>query len=230
MGDNVCLTYKFKKSPYSSHSLILNALPAPGDGRRVLDVGCATGYLASILAERGYEVTGMERKEGTGTAFPESVRLVETDLESEFPPIEGLFDFVICADILEHLRDPQRMLQKVLGLLRPDGVVIASLPNSGNIYFRLVVLSGRFPKQDVGLFDRTHVHFFTRSGWAELFSNSGFRFNQISPTGIPVGLVVPSISETLFIRLLEQACFILAKIRPTLFAYQFVVHAKNHTR
>ncbi|MGD0362405.1 MAG: hypothetical protein ABSC93_16130, partial [Bryobacteraceae bacterium] len=52
--------YQLKGSPYSSHSLLLASLPSSGNGRRVLDVGCAGGYLGAILAGRGYCVTGVD--------------------------------------------------------------------------------------------------------------------------------------------------------------------------
>ena len=51
--------YTYKASPYSSHSLLVDSLPAEGRGLRVLDIGCAAGYLAEILAERGYDVVGI---------------------------------------------------------------------------------------------------------------------------------------------------------------------------
>src|SRR5438105_10807617 len=96
--------YTHKLSPYSSHTLLLDALPAEGRGQRVLDVGCASGYLAEILAARGFEVIGLERPGGYGYRFPESVELVEADLDGGVPALRGRFSYVICGDILEHLR------------------------------------------------------------------------------------------------------------------------------
>src|SRR5271157_4910157 len=52
--------YHFKPGPYSSHALLLREFPPQGDGRRVLDVGCAGGYLAEILAQRGFSVVGID--------------------------------------------------------------------------------------------------------------------------------------------------------------------------
>lgn len=152
------MAYEFKPSPYSSHSLLLRSLPEAGDGRRVLDLGCGDGYLGAILARRGYEVIGVDR---AGGSVPPGVTLIEADLDAGLPPLPGQFDFVLCADILEHLRDPLALLRQLPGLLAPSGVLVASLPNSGNIYFRLNILAGRFPRHECGLFDRTHLHFFT---------------------------------------------------------------------
>src|SRR5947208_384730 len=150
--------YTYKSSPYSSHTLLVDALPPEGRGKRVLDIGCAAGYLAEILAGRGYEVVGIERPGGHGDSFPENVTLLEAALDRGLPPLPGKFDYVICGDIIEHLRDPASMLAQIGAVLEPDGRLVASVPNSGNLYFRLTVLAGRFPQDDKGLFDRTPLH------------------------------------------------------------------------
>lgn len=165
MAGGAAPVYEFKASPYSSHSRLLALLPERGEGRRVLDVGCGNGYLAAILARRGYEVTGVERAGGYDERFPRTVRLIEADLEDGLPAVAGPYDYILCADILEHLRDPERLLRRLPELLGEGGEVIASLPNSGHLYFRLQILAGRFPQHDRGLFDRTHLRFYTWDGW-----------------------------------------------------------------
>jgi len=225
-GTMVAAGYAYKSSPYSSHALLLNALLPEGGGKRVLDVGCASGYLAGILAERGYRVVGIERAGGSGDCFPRSVELIEADLDQGLPPVPGRFSYVICGDILEHLRDPGALLRQIASVLEPDGRLIASLPNSGNLYFRLVVLSGRFPQEDKGLFDRTHVRFYVWDGWRGLFADNGFRIAGRKVTGIPVGLALPRWEGSLGVRALEALTYRAARIWPTLFAYQFVVTAQ----
>src|SRR5215471_11493180 len=113
--------YAHKPSRYSSHTLLVEALDPEGAGKRVLDIGCASGYLAGILAERGYNVVGVERPGGYGDHFPESVELVEADLDRGLPPLQGRFSYVICGDILEHLRDPRALLDQIGHVLEPDG-------------------------------------------------------------------------------------------------------------
>lgn len=220
------LVYQLKESPYSSHSQILSLFPANGEGKRVLDVGCANGYLAAILAARGYDVVGVERPGGFGSDFPQNVRLVVADLDRGLPALDGCFDYIVAADILEHVRDPRTLLLQLAEVSAPTTRLIASLPNSGNIYFRLVVLSGRFPKEEKGLFDRTHVHFFTWDGWMELFAESGCQLATSLCTGIPVGLAVPRWSHSFPVRVAERVSYELARLWKTLFAYQFVVSAK----
>ncbi|MBM3738169.1 MAG: class I SAM-dependent methyltransferase [Acidobacteria bacterium] len=224
MPETASAHYTLKPSPYSSHSLLLDLLP-PTTPRRILDVGCGNGYLAEILASRGHQVTGIERPDGVTREFPASVRLIPADLERGLPPL-GTFDTILCADILEHLRDPAALLSQLRRHLAPGGSFICSLPNSGNIHFRLTVLAGRFPKEEKGLFDGTHVQFFTWDGWTRLFASAGLRFESVHPTAIPVGLRFPRWDGTVPVSTAEALCYYLARLRKQLFAYQFVVEAR----
>jgi SAM-dependent methyltransferase len=219
--------YTYKASPYSSHTLLVNALHAEGAGKRVLDVGCAGGYLARILADRGYDVVGIERPGGYHENAPPGVELIEADLDEGLPPLRGKFSYAICGDILEHLRDPGSLLRQIAQILEPDGLLIGSLPNSGNLYFRLVVLAGRFPQEDKGLFDRTHLHFYTWKGWRELFAAAGYQIEDRKVSGIPVGLAAPRWDGSAAVRASEWLAYAAARVRPTLFAYQFVVTARR---
>lgn len=219
--------YSFKPSSWSSHSLLLRAVPEQGQGRRLLDVGCSDGYLAALFYARGYEVTGVERPGGFSEKFPPEVRLVVHDLEQGLPQLSEKYDYIVCADILEHLRDPAALLRQVRDTLAPGGMLIASLPNSGNFWFRLNVLLGRFPQEDKGLFDRTHVRFYMWRGWQELLRETGFHITSVRPTPVPVGLVTPPAWEDSFaVREAERVFYGLAHLRKTLFAYQFVVCAE----
>ncbi len=221
------MVYTFKASPWSSHSRLLGLLPDAGAGRRVLDVGCGDGYLGALLAARGYTVTGLERAGGFSDQFPSDVRLVVADLEQGLPDLEDRYDYVLCADILEHLRYPDRLMQQIRGVLAPGGRVIASLPNSGNFWFRLNILLGRFPQDEKGLFDRTHIRFYMWDGWVRLFHQSGFRVVHDEPTAVPVSLLVtPERQSSLPVRAAESVFYGLAQIWKTLFAYQFVVMAE----
>lgn len=218
--------YGFKDSPYSSHSLLLATLPEHGEGRKVLDLGCGEGYLSEILAARGYQVTGVEHPGRLSSRFPPSVRLIAADLDAGLPDVGSGYAYVLCADVLEHLRDPAALLRALPAVMAPGGLLVASLPNSGNLYFRLNVLMGRFPRHDRGLFDRTHLHFFMWRNWQELFAEAGFLIESCRPTAVPVGLALPRWQGTFAVRAAERISYELARIWKTLFAYQFVVTAQ----
>jgi SAM-dependent methyltransferase len=222
--------YVYKPYRYSSHTLLLEHFPAPGQGRRVLDVGGGEGYLSEVLASRGYSVVCVARPGSARADFPREVELLEADLDLDLPEPGLAFDCVLCGDILEHLRDPLRALQWLRGLMRPSGRVVASLPNSGHLYFRGNVLLGRFPAHDRGLFDRTHLHYFAWENWRRLFTDAGLSIESVKPTAVPIALALGSNPAGLAVRALESLSYALGLIRKTLFAYQFVVVARPENR
>lgn len=215
--------YSFKASPYSSHTLLLQEFAGSGDGCRVLDVGCWAGYVAEVAAARGYAVIGVDRP---GTPFPESISVVPADLDHGLPPLDGMFDIILCADVLEHLRDPVQLLRECRRRLAPRGVLLASLPNSGNFYFRWNILRGRFPRHDRGLFDRGHLRFYMWNDWMDLLAQAGFRIEAVKASGVPAGLAWPRFGESVWVRAIEWLSFQLARAWSRMFAYQFIVRAR----
>jgi SAM-dependent methyltransferase len=216
--------YQFKPGRYSSHSLLLSELPPEGRGMRVLDVGSAGGYLSDLLAARGFSVTAIDMP---GTEPPATAEFIAADLDRGLPPVQGRFDYIVCADVLEHLRRPLSLLREFHNFLAPGGTLLLSLPNSGHAYFRWNVLLGRFPQHDRGLFDRTHLHFYTWDGWVHLLERGGFRIEQAVSSGAPVGLAFPRWENSFPVRLLERLTYESARIWKRLFAYQFIVKARG---
>jgi SAM-dependent methyltransferase len=186
--------------------------------------------MSDLLAARGYCVIGIEHSGAMPQAAPASVTFMEADLDRGLPHLNRTFDFVLCLDVLEHLREPVKLLREIARVLSPQGSLIASLPNSGNVYFRLNVLFGRFPAQDRGLFDRTHLHFFTWAGWVELFAAGGFRIQSVQPSSVPVGLALRRSEDNGLVLALETVWYWLSRAWKKLFAYQFVVTATPRRR
>jgi SAM-dependent methyltransferase len=141
--------------------------------------------------------------------------------------LSGKFDYVVCADVLEHLRTPLEMLRECRALMTPDGTLVASLPNSGHAWFRWNVLSGRFPQEDRGLFDRTHLHFYTWDGWRDLFRRAGLKIEHVRPSAVPIDLVLPRWHRSMPVRVLERISFESARLWKNMFAYQFIVSARK---
>ncbi|WP_298462699.1 bifunctional 2-polyprenyl-6-hydroxyphenol methylase/3-demethylubiquinol 3-O-methyltransferase UbiG [uncultured Cellulomonas sp.] len=176
-------------APNNSHSLMLELV---GGGKRVLDLGCATGYLAQALTERGNRVSGVEfDPRAAEQARPLVERLVVGDLEAP-ATLEELagetFDVLVFGDVLEHLRDPAEVLTRALTLLAPGGSVVVSIPNVGHGSLRLALLQGRWEYRQTGLLDHTHLRFFTRSSLDALLRRAGLVAVDVRPTTVdPLG-------------------------------------------
>ena len=218
--------YSFKSGRYSSHSLLLGSIGGPGKGRRALDVGGGEGYLSRLLHEQGYRVVCLAAPGSVADPFPDGVEIIEADLDLESPPFSEPFSCIVCGDVLEHLRDPRKTLQWLRANLAPGGRLVASLPNSGHWYFRWTVLRGRFPADDRGLFDRTHLHFYTWDGWRALLQSAGFEIAAVAPTTVPFGLAWNLAPGHVAVRTLERLSYELGRLWKSMFGYQFVIVAR----
>src|SRR4051794_25484223 len=200
----------------TSHVILLDEVP---DGSRVLDVGCAEGYLARELRGRGCTVVGLEYDEAAADAAREFCEQVVTgDVESPDvrARVDGPFDRVLFGDVLEHLRDPAAVLRWARELLAPDGRAVISLPNIANWSARREIARGRFPYADHGLFDRTHLRFFTRESARGLATDCGYEIERERFASGPVPL------ETRF-PWLGHARPLFIRSSPELFALQVVL-------
>ena len=201
-----------------AHRLLVDAVPA---GARTLDVGCATGYLAAELAARGSTVVGVEADPGAASAAAAVCERVVTGNVEDPGCRDALralapFDAVVCGDVLEHLGDPWDTLAFLTTLLRPGGTAAISVPNVAHWTGRRALLRGRFPYAEHGLFDRTHLRFFTRSGARELARDAGLRVREerFAPAPLPLQAHVGAL------RRLEAPA---ARAWPELFALQVVL-------
>lgn len=162
-------------APETSHAKMVELI---GSNKRVLDVGCSTGYLARVLNALGDTVSGVEYDAAAAKeAEPDLEKLVVGDLEAldlvaEFG--EGIFDVVVFGDVLEHLRDPLQVLRGARRLLAPGGSVVISVPNIAHGDVRLALLLGRFRYTKLGLLDETHTRFFTRENLDAFLRDAGF--------------------------------------------------------
>ena len=217
--------YGFKQSPYSSHSRLLEAFPKSGDGLAVIDVGDGEGLLSRPLLERGFRVLCVAQPGSVAPQGSVGTEVIEADLNRDLPVLEAGHSHVLCGDVLEHLVDPERVLRWLHASLAEDGQLVASLPNSAHWFVRLNVLFGRFPEDDKGLFDRTHLHFYAWRNWKSLLERSGFVVKQVTPTVLPFELAMPRLGQGIVGRALAAANFALARAWGGLWAYQFVVVA-----
>ena len=205
---------EFNERPLGGHRTLLGIVPGGG---RVLDVGCSGGYLAERMVANGSTVVGVELDPAAAeSARTVCERVLVGDVESmELPFEDGSFDAVVCADLIEHLREPEAFLARVRPLLRRDGRLVLTTPNVANWSVRLQLLFGRWRYTERGILDRTHAHLFTRATLIECLEAAGYSVEEMDFT-VPVpGAAV-----------LERVAHAIGALRPQLFAFQFVAAAR----
>jgi 2-polyprenyl-3-methyl-5-hydroxy-6-metoxy-1,4-benzoquinol methylase len=218
--------YTFKRSPASSHMQITAAVRS---GSRVLDLGCSQGLLARPLRDKGVRVTGVDVDPRERTP-PEFEAYHQRDLEGPLALPEGrVFDYVVIADVIEHLRNRQQLLRAARRHLVGNGRLIVSTPNVALWFYRLSLLVGRFEYGPRGILDRTHVHLYTRATIRRELERAGFHVIEEGATGLPFEVVFESTGRSRSLRAIDRAYWALARWWPELFAYQLVLEAELTT-
>jgi methionine biosynthesis protein MetW len=159
----------------------------PTTAQRVLDLGCSSGRLgAALKARQRCEVVGIELDpRQAADAQGRLDRVLTGDLEvlaGEPPEDLGHFDCLIAADVLEHLRDPWSVLASFAGRLAPGGTCVISLPNVR--FWEVFWVLGRYgtwPQRDEGIFDRTHLRWFTLHDACLLLEQAGLEVRAVRP-------------------------------------------------
>lgn len=164
-------------------------LVAPGS--RVLDIGCSIGALGAYLTRaKSCQVDGLDSvAEALEIARPHytSVRLADLEEESLTELYQAnSYDYVIFADVLEHLRQPFTTLAQASNLLNPDGKIIISVPNITYVGVSLEMMAGNFDYRDQGLLDRTHIRFFTERSMKQQVKELGMGCELVDLVELPL--------------------------------------------
>ncbi|WP_321937048.1 MULTISPECIES: class I SAM-dependent methyltransferase [unclassified Paraburkholderia] len=152
----------------------------PTAARRVVEVGCSSGALAREYKKSNpaAHYTGIEIVPAYAEMAREHCdRVVDVDIERV--SVEQLrtdfeADCWVFGDVLEHLYDPWALLKKLRESMGRGGCVVACIPNAQHWSVQARLSIGDFRYQDSGLFDRTHIRWFSRVTMLEMFRNAGF--------------------------------------------------------
>jgi glycosyltransferase involved in cell wall biosynthesis len=219
--------YELKEGELSSHRALLEWV-ASRPAARVLDLGCSSGLLAAELRKHGHRVTGVDVTGSDGVR--ERVdEFILADLDAGIGgAVRGEFDVVLAADVLEHVRHPECVLADARALLAPGGVVIACVPNFGNWYPRLRVVSGTFDYERRGILDAGHVRFFTRRSFRRLVRETGYSIARERATGLPFEVLTRGGRGDggTAAKILATIDHLAVALAPSLFAYQFLAELR----
>lgn len=183
----------------------------------VLDVGCNSGNLGKeLIQQKKCIVDGIDYN-------PEAIQIAKTvnqyrdchlaDFNSNLFDLkikEKQYDFIIFADILEHLINPEITLSYLSKSLKANGQIIISLPNVAFLLNRLQLLFGNWNYRQYGILDKTHLRFYTFETGKKLIKDSGLNFQKLIPY-----------NQFGILRKLN----LLMNLFPSLISYQFIVIA-----
>jgi 2-polyprenyl-3-methyl-5-hydroxy-6-metoxy-1,4-benzoquinol methylase len=158
----------------------------PEQSRSILEVGCGAGALGAAFRQKHPQARyfGIEAMPKPAKRAQQVLdRVICADVEEDLAVLEELppLDCLIYGDVLEHLRDPWSCLKRHVERLKSGGTVLACVPNVQHWSAVLFLLQGEWPQRDEGLFDRTHLRWFTRNGVIRLMRGAGLELQTIQP-------------------------------------------------
>jgi SAM-dependent methyltransferase len=148
----------------------LTAIKSLARGKRLLDVGCATGFFLEAAADQGFDVRGVEFSEvAISLARPDiRARIVCGDVNSLLKSETQKYDIVTAFDIIEHVQNPSVFLQEIREILTPGGLLVLSTPDTGHLLRYL--MGSKWPM----LQPMQHTVLFSKRGIASLLERCGY--------------------------------------------------------
>ena len=149
----------------------------------VLEAGCGCGATLARIERLWPNATvkGIELDAQIAKLGANSIDIIHGNIETMvFPYEKESFDYIILADVLEHLHNPEQVLKSMLPLLKDNGKFLCSLPNIMHQSVIARLLQGKFEYADAGILDRTHIHFFTLDSINQMLDNCRLRMVNLN--------------------------------------------------
>lgn len=184
--DAFSVFYAVKPASYFSNARadFVDRLPRDGTAE-ILEIGCGNGATGALALSEGCcrRYVGVELFERAADEARDVLSEVITGnvetLTFDWQP--ATFDAIILSEVLEHLVEPGQVLQKLSRYVRPGGMLLASSPNISHWRVIRELIMGRFNLADRGVFDRTHLRWFTPQSFADMVESAGFIVDEVGP-------------------------------------------------
>jgi 2-polyprenyl-3-methyl-5-hydroxy-6-metoxy-1,4-benzoquinol methylase len=150
----------------------------PDGPNKVLDLGCGAGRVGKALLDSGkaVEVTGVEIFEPAAAETRKHYKAVHVgDIEEMTLDYNDYFDVVVCGDVLEHLKEPAKVVKEIHRWLKPGGLIVCCVPNIR--YWRIsrdLIFKGDWEYVSEGIMDQTHLRFFTTKSFKRMLNKASF--------------------------------------------------------
>ena len=198
----------------------------PDTSEKILDLGCGSGILGKEIKKKlSCEVIGVTSSKNEFCLAKDLLnQVILGDLNSPDFYAPGKYDCVICSHVLEHLCQPQILLEKLHSNLNSNGILIVALPNILHWKQRWEFTKGNFKYTEGGLMDETHLRFFDWETAQELLVQTNYRILTAEADGnFPLPgvrrLLVDSVASSI-----DQAA---VQIFPGLFGFQFIFSCES---
>lgn len=215
--------YMVYSSNVIAQRLLKEANPQP---HRILDIICTPGFFAQACRRDGMYVVGMDKERPADGSVDE---FRPYSPEADPTPADAFeFDAILLLRVLERLTDPERFLVELRNASRVSSpsqrlpLVVVSTPNVGFAAVRLNLLLGRFNYAQRGILDIRHKRLFTRRALVRTLQDAGYAVLKVHPAAVPFKAVVGGT----FGAVMEAISGVLAKLWPSMFAFQFVVECR----
>ncbi|MEW5946818.1 MAG: class I SAM-dependent methyltransferase [bacterium] len=175
----------FNPGEYDDNNIDKMQISMIPEGSRVLEIGCATGFMSEYLVKtKKCFVFGVEsRKEEAEAAGARCDKIICGRIDS--PGVEdeldayceksGGFDVVFMSQVIEHIAFPEDVLLKIKNWLSDSGSLVVSSCNVAYWESRFRLLAGIWEYEEFGIFDNTHLRFFTVISFRKMLERCGYR-------------------------------------------------------
>lgn len=169
----------------TARKLFVDLLPV-NPSARLLEIGTGSGDTAAYAMAQGKcgWCSGFELCEGPAAEARKKLQQVFVgDVEKlEFTLPEKSFDILLLSEVLEHLVDPWAVLRRVIKFLKPGAIIVAGSPNISHWAIIVLLLRGQWRYESRGIFDATHLRWFTPVSYRQMFESCGFIVDHTGPS------------------------------------------------